>query len=308
MSETHTLKVAAVTRLDQLLVTAWEHLGHTEIQRLIRTGKVRVNGLEALKPGERLAPGDEVIVELLELAPYDQAELPLGMTLPILYEDDTLLVVDKPAGLAVRRLRRQDQATLPQILAGMRPDMAHVGGVNRAGVVTVIDRDASGLVLIGKDEATYRELRRRVKRQYVTEVYTALVEGRVRGEFVIDQPIGNAKHVRELQVASDEGRPARTYVRGQQHYKEDSKDYTVVYVRPESSRMHQIRVHLAWYGFPIVGDRLYGSRRQPLLHDRLFLHLSAITLIHPVADQDVKVESALPQELHSILGYMRRPK
>jgi 23S rRNA pseudouridine1911/1915/1917 synthase len=308
MSDMHSLKVESSTRLDQLLAGVWGDLERAQIRELLLTGKVHVNGQEARKPGQRLEPGDEVTVLLPELVPHDEPGLPLGMSLPVVYEDAVMLVVDKPAGLPVRRLRRQEEATLPQVLAGIYPEMAHIGGVNRAGVVTTIDRDASGLVLVGKDEATYRELRRRVKRQFVIEGYTALVEGHVRGEFVIDQAIGNAKHTRERQVISDEGRPAQTYVRSQQHYKEDGRDYTVVYLRPDTSRMHQLRVHLAWYGYPMVGDRIYGSRMQPLLADRLFLHLSVLTALHPVSEEEVKVESALPPELHAVLGYLRRPK
>ncbi len=307
-SKTYTLKAERATRLDQLLAGAWDDLERAQIRELLQNGKVHVNGVEARKPGQRLEPGDEVTVLLPELISRDEPDLPLGMALPVLYEDAVMLMVDKPAGLAVRRLRRQEEATLPRILAGMYPDMAHVGGVNRAGVVTTIDRDASGLVLVAKDEATYRELRRRVKRQYLTEGYSALVEGHARGEFVIDQGIGNAKHMRERRVISDEGRSARTFVRSQQHYREDGRDYTVVYVRPETYQMHQLRVHLAWYGHPIVGDRVYGSRRQSLLADRIFLHLSVITVLHPETEQEVKVESALPAELFSVLSYLRRPK
>jgi 23S rRNA pseudouridine1911/1915/1917 synthase len=308
MSETHTLKVESSTRLDQLLAGTWEDLERAQIRELLVMGKVLVNGREARKPGQRLEPGDEVTVFLLQLGGPEPHDLPLGMALPVVYEDEVMLVVDKPAGLAVRRLRRQEPTTLPQVLADMYPDLAHVGGANRAGVVTTIDREASGLVLVGKDEATYRELRHRLKRQHVTEGYTALVEGRARGEFVIDQGIGNAKHQRELRIISDEGRPARTYVRNQQHYKEDGRDYAVVYVRPETSRMHQLRVHLAWYGHPIVGDRVYGSRHQSLLSDRIFLHLSVLTVLHPVTEEEVKVESALPPELRAVLTYLRRPK
>jgi 23S rRNA pseudouridine1911/1915/1917 synthase len=308
MTEEHTLRVETPTRLDQLLAGTWGELGRAQIRDLLVTGKVRVNGREARKPGEHLEPGDEVTVLLPELDSRDAPGLPLGMTLAVVYEDAEILVVDKPANLAVRRLRRQEHATLPHILAGMYPDMAHIGGVNRAGVVTALDRDASGLVLVGKNEATYRELRRRVKRDYVTESYTALVEGRLRGEFVIDEAIGNAKHKRERQVISEEGRPARTHVRSQQHYKEDVRDYTVVLLRPETSRMHQLQIHLAWYGHPIVGDRIYGSRQQPLLADRLFLHLSVMTILHPVTEQEVTVESALPAELRAVLSYLRRPK
>ncbi len=307
MAERHKLSVEAPTRLDQLLARRWQALDHQQIQALITGGAVLVNRREARKPGQRLMSGDEVLVDLPELPAPAPAELPLGLTLTVAYEDDVLLVVDKPADVPVRRSRSPDQATLPQILAAMYPDRAHVGGVNRAGVVTTLDEEVSGLVLVGKAEKTYRALRRLVKRQYVTESYTALVEGKLRGEHAIDQPIGNVKRARRRLAVTREGRPTRTVVCGQQNYREGGRNYTLVLVRPESSRMHQIRVHLAWYGFPIVGDRLYGSSQQPLLPNRPFLHLSEMRLLHPVNDEELRVESRLPAELHSVLDYMRRP-
>ncbi|MGC9521299.1 MAG: RluA family pseudouridine synthase [Anaerolineae bacterium] len=312
MPEKHILDVDAPTRLDQLLARRWGELDRAQIREMITEGRVSINGETARKLGQRLQPGDVVVVQLPELEKSEAPTPPPGLALSIAYEDEHLLVVDKPAGIPVRRSPRsrggQDHATLPQLLAERYPGQAHVGGVNRAGVVTTLDEDASGLVLAGRDESMYRELRRMVKRQYVTEVYTALVEGHLRGEYTIDQPIGNARHTRGRLVVAREGRPAQTYVRGQQHYKESGRDYTLVYVRPESERMHQIRVHLSWYGFPIVGDRVYGSNRQPMLPDRLFLHLSVVSLLHPVTDLELRVESELPPELHSVLSYMRRPK
>lgn len=312
MPEEHILPVEAPTRLDQLLARRWDELDRHQIREMIVEGLVSINDETALKLGQRLQPGDQVVVRLPELEDSEAPTPPPGLSLSVAYEDEHLLVVDKPAGIPVRRSRRtsrdEDSATVPQILAERYPDQAHVGGVNRAGVVTTLGEDVSGLVLSGRDESMYRELRGMVKRQYVTEVYTALVEGHLRGEYTIDQPIGNARHTRGQLIVAREGRPAQTYVRGQQHYKESGRDYTLVYVRPQSSRMHQIRVHLSWYGFPIVGDRMYGSHRQPMLPDRLFLHLSLMSLLHPVTDLELQVESELPPELHSVLSYMRRPK
>lgn len=317
MTESLHLDVAYGTRLDQALARTWGELTHDDIRTLITQEAIFVNGEPALKPGQRLEAGDAVTVDrgVLEgvlgshKAGVDEVvEAPPGLSVEILYEDDALLIVEKPAGLSVRRSRRAEEVTLPQVLAGMYPDHAHVGGVNRAGVVTTLGEEVSGPVLAGKTEDAYRELRRLLKRQYVVEIYSALVEGDLRGVYTIDQPIGNARHTRGRLMVSREGRAARTHVRPQQHFKDSGRSYTLVEVRPETARMHQMRVHLAWYGFPIVGDRLYGSRRQSTLPDRLFLHMSRMTLPHPVTGEQLRVDSPLPAELHSILSYMRRPK
>lgn len=309
-SEWRILDVTSVTRLDQVLARRWKSLDRERIRDLILQDAVLINGDPARKPGQRLAVGDTVRVLLPDLPAGENYDLPIGLSLPVRYEDDAVLVVDKPAGVAVRRsgVSSGDEATIPQVLAERYPEHAHIGGVNRAGVVTTLDTEASGLLLVGRTEAAYRELRRLVKRQYEHEAYTVLVEGHLRTEYTIDQPIGNVKRTRRRLAVAREGRPAQTYVRPQQHYKEGGRDFTLLYVRPETSRMHQIRVHLAWFGFPVVGDRLYGSRRQPMLPDRLFLHLSQMRFMHPLNQDEIVVESPLPSELHSVLTYMRRPK
>jgi 23S rRNA pseudouridine1911/1915/1917 synthase len=151
-------------------------------------------------------------------------------------------------------------------------------------------------------------LQRYVKHDQVESVYSALVEGRLTGEDVIDQPIGNVKRARQRLAVAREGRPARTAYRGQRYYKDEKRDYSLLEVRPQTARLHQIRVHLSWYGYPLVGDRVYGSRQQPLLPDRIFLHLSVLAFPHPRTGDIVRVESPLAPELRSILRYLTRPK
>jgi len=312
MPEWHTLEVDTLTRLDQLLARRWELLDHPRIREMVVQEAILINGQPARNQGQWVEPADEVRVNLPDLESVEAPRLRRGPALSVAYEDDAILMLDKPVGISVRRAggsaRAREQPTVPQLLAEMRPEIAHIGGVSRAGVVTTLDDDESGLILIGKTEEAYRELRRLIKRQYAVEAYTALVEGHLRAETTIDEPIGNYKHTPRRLRVTREGRPARTFVRPQQHYKESDHDYTLVYVRPKTSRMHQIRVHLAWFGFPIVGDKVYGSKHQTMLPDRLFLHLSQLRLKHPVSGKELTVESLLPQELYSVLQYMRRPK
>jgi len=219
-----------------------------------------------------------------------------------------VVVVEKPAGMALQPTSREPRGTVAQHLIALYPALAHVGGVDHAGLVARLETEASGLVLAAKEETTYRALRRLVDHQRVETVYSVLVEGHLKGQDVIEQPIGNMKHTRKQLAVSREGRPARTLYRGLRYYKDGMHDYSLLEARPESGRLHQVRVHLAWYGYPLVGDKLYGSRQQPLLSERVFLHLSCVNFLHPVTGNPVRVESALPPELYAILRYLTRPK
>lgn len=298
-------------RLDQLLVLWRPDLREEDIRSLLAEGRILVNGKAPRSLGMHLQAGDGVTVNLVNRvlrAPSlnipDEGSAPL----PVLYEDAALLVVDKPAGVAVGRRQGVEPLSVAERVARHYPAIAHVGGVERAGVITRIDRDASGLVVIAKDEAVYRELRRALKHGRVVYTYSVLVEGKLQGEHLIDEPIGNLSHTRRRLAVTRTGRPVRTRVRSHEHYRDRGRYYTLLEVQPERARLHQIRVHLSWYGFPVVGDRIYGHRYQSMLPDRLFLHLSSALLQHPLTGEKVQLVSPLPPELASILTYMRRPK
>ena len=302
--ERHLVTVGAPIRLDQLLAERWDELDRSTIRALVTEGAVLVNGEPALKAGVRIEPGDIVEVALPQLELSPPPELPIGMAMATLYEDEVLLIVDKPSGVPVRETRRTEGPTLSQVLGAQHPDIAHVGGADRAGVVTTVDANVSGLVLVGKDEETYRELRRMVKHAAVREEYTALVEGNLRGEHVIDAPIGNVKQTRGRLAVAREGRPARTIVRGQQHFKADGRDYTLVTCGPRLRGCTRFKCTCHGTAIPSLATISTGrdgnqSYRMPVLH------LS--TLACRTQDGEPSDPVAVPQELHSILVYLGAP-
>ncbi len=310
MFEPRILRADRAVRLDVLLAECCPHLERSALRQLIQSGQVQINGAMAVKPGQRLRPGDEVLAQVPPPPPESPVEPLFRRPLQVVYEDEAVLVVDKPADVPVRSSRRtpSDAVTLGQQIGERFPQSAHLGGAGHAGVLTQLDREVSGLLLAAKTEAAYRALRRALKRGQVEQLYTALVEGRLRGEDTITNPIGNVQRTRRQLTVSREGRAASTYFRVQRHYKQDRRSYTLLLVRPHTARRHQIRVHLAWYGAPLVGDRLYGSRRQWLLEDRIFLHLGALSFPHPLTGETMRLESELPAELRSILQWLNRPK
>ncbi len=312
MSDRSHVQVTQGQRLDQALLEAWPDLGRLEIRQLIQEGAVLVNGQPARKAGQYVEIGDLLDVAVPEAASENVVGVQPPSLIPdlaIVYADEVVLVVDKPACLPIYPSRRhRDVPTLAQQLYEYAPDLAHVGGAERAGIVQQLDAESSGLVLVARTKAAYRTLQREVKRQRVIRRFSVLVEGEASGTEVIEAPLGSASHERGRTIIAREGRPARTAYRVLRRYRDQTRTYSLLEVTPEGSRRHQIRAHLAWYGYPVVGDRWYGSRFQPLLDYRLFLHLSRLEFPHPETATIQPVESQLPADLQGILRYLTRPK
>lgn len=301
------LVVDAAQRLDVLLVQFWPELGRAALRELLQQGQVRINGEPARQAGQYVQPGDAVEV-LSPIAVPAGSEALDTESLELVYADAAVIVVDKPAGMPLHADSRSAAMAVAQLLGQRYPEMAHVGGLERAGILQRLDADCSGLVLAARTEDAYRALKREAKRQRLLGQYVALVEGRLTGSGVIDAPIGNLKHEREQLAVAREGRSARTLYRPIHHYRNAGRHYTLLEVRPESARLHQIRVHLSWYGYPIVGDKRYGTARQPEWVSRLYLHLSSLTFTHPVTGLTIEVDVPLPAEMYSVLHFMGRRK
>jgi 23S rRNA pseudouridine1911/1915/1917 synthase len=311
--EKQVLQVTDSMRLDLFLVQTWPELRRQDVRRMIQGGSISINGTAAHKPGQYLQPGDAVEAlapEMSEPIAGPETELPSPFIAEIVYEDDAIVVMDKPAGMALYPGRRQESgATLLHQLQAYDPEIIHIGGVDHAGMVQRLETEASGLVLVARTEAAYRVLKHDVKHNRIVPHYLALVEGNLSGEDVIDLPIGNVKRGRGRLMVAREGRPAQTSYKALRHYKEGGQAYTLLEVSTESSRLHQIRVHLSWYGYPVVGDALYGSpHRSKLLPDRFFLHLTTLAFPHPITGEPVSVESPMPLDLTAVLRFLTHPK
>lgn len=304
-----TWKLDRAQRLDVALAEAFPDLDRATVTAWLREQAVLVNGTPALRPGQWLNEGDELSVAVeLETRPASSPDYALPMApVRVVYMDDALCVVDKPAGMALEPSPRQMAPALADALRASCPDAEHVGGVGRFGLVLRLEPEVSGLVLVARTEEVYRILQREARQGRVRRFYTALVEGELRGSGTIEAAIGHARHERQRMLVSRPGREAATLYRLQRHFKEGRMHYSLLELQPIGSRQHQVRVHLAWYGFPIVGDRLYG-RRSSLLEHRLFLHLSALELVHPLSEEKLRLESPLPPELYDVVRYLARPK
>jgi len=310
MEETITLEAeGAGERLDVFVARRCPGLSRSLVQRLIREGCVTVGDPPtAGRAGQRLQRGDRVLVRMPPERPEPLRPEPIPLT--ILYEDADLLVIDKPAGLTVHPaaglpagqagVRR---GTLAAALLAYRPELAGVGGPERPGIVHRLDRDTSGLLVVAKNEAARAALTRQWKERQVEKGYLALVHGRLEPpQGVIDAPIGRDTRHRQRMAVVEGGRAARTAYRVQRYLRagpggQDS--YSLVEVTPSTGRTHQIRVHFAALGYPLVGDRVYG--RPSALLRRQFLHADRLAFRHPVDGRPLEFESSLPEDLRQAL-------
>ncbi|MDK2881991.1 MAG: rRNA synthase [Bacillota bacterium] len=292
-------------RLDVFLAGLTElGLSRSQVQQLIREGRVKVDGRPA-KPSLRLAAGTEVEVIVPPPAPADLR--PEAIPLNIVYEDEHLVVLDKPAGLVVHPAPGHPEGTLVNaLLAHCGSELAGIGGVLRPGIVHRLDKDTSGLMVVAKSEAAHQGLSAAIKARQVERVYLALAFGELKADVsMVDAPIGRHPVQRKkMAVVERGGRPARTRLRVLERF----PGYTYLEATLETGRTHQIRVHLAFIGHPVVGDPVYGRRQGNLGLKRQFLHAARLKFTHPVSGEVLSFSSPLPEELALVLARLRREK
>ncbi len=285
-------------RLDAV-VGALEPVGsRAEAQRLIESGRVLVDGVVVAKR-HLMAAGERLEVRP---APPPLSELvPESVPMTVRYEDEHLLVVDKPAGVVTHPSAGHAGGTLVHGL------LAHAiaGGADptRPGIVHRLDRDTSGLLVVARSERAHRRLQRMLRDRLIERHYTVLVHGRTPPALTVDRPIGRDRKVRTRQAIDVvDGREAVTHLR----LLEPLGRVSLLEARLETGRTHQIRVHLESVGHPVVGDRVYGRREETLGLDRQFLHAARLAFPHPETDEPIEVLSPLPHDLQLALARARR--
>jgi 23S rRNA pseudouridine1911/1915/1917 synthase len=231
---------------------------------------------------------------------------PEAIALDIRYEDEDLILVNKPAGMVVHPSTGHTSGTLVNAILAHCPDLIGVGGVQRPGIVHRLDKDTSGLILIAKNDHALQYLQAQFKNRTVNKLYKALVEGSIQQDRVlIDAPIGRDPRNRKRMAVIPHGssataREAETHLSLIQRY----GSHSLLACKPLTGRTHQIRVHLAYAGYPIVGDTVYGYRKQKMLSGRHFLHASELAFNRPADGQIILATAELPQELQVVLDQL----
>jgi len=286
-------------RLDRYIAEECPELSRSYIQKLISEGYITVNGAE-VKRSFRLDIGAEVSVIIPPSAPpYPLAE---EIPLKIVYEDSDLLVVDKPAGLTVHPAPGHPSHTLVNAILAHCPHLPEVGGSSRPGIVHRLDKNTSGLIVVAKNDAAQQNISAQIKARSVTKRYLVLVVGHLspdRG--IIEAPIGRDPGNRKRMAVVSGGREARTQYRVIKYM----DNYTLLEVSPETGRTHQIRVHFAAIGYPVVGDEVYGTR-SPFL-ERQFVHAHQLGFRLPSTGEQVELSSELPSDLEEALKHISSP-
>ncbi len=322
---TLTLKRDLQTRLDKYLTSRITFMSRTQLQRLIESGGVTVNGRQA-KPSTKLVLGDRV--EVVVPPPPEKTIKPEEIALEVLFEDQHLIVLNKQPDIIVHPARSELSGTMINALAW---HFAHVsgGGLSavgeefaRPGVVHRLDRHTSGCIVFAKDDEAHWKLGRQFEKRRVDKRYLAIVQGRVEPEGqVIDLPIGphpsREKGYREKQVVrhDDLGKPSVTICRVRERYGAQSPEheraggYSLVELELKTGRTHQIRVHLGYNGWPIVGDDMYGGKRLALADgsviERQMLHAGLLAFEHPVSGEAMVFTAPLPVDMAAAIAHLR---
>ena len=289
-------------RLDHFLVECLPEFSRTRLQKLVKDGLVTVDGIPASKAGQKLEPGSRV--EVIIPAPVSTNLIGEDIPLDIVFENDDLLVVNKPAGMVVHPAAGHDTGTLVHAVLGYDPEMEGIGGEERPGVVHRLDKETSGLILLAKNDYAHRWLQDQFRLRKVDKTYLALVDGAPpTPSGRVEAPVGrDPSHRKKMAIMPPgKGREAVSeYIT-----LETFKEHTLLEFHPHTGRTHQIRLHCMFLGCPIVGDKIYGHRKQSLELDRHFLHATRLKIILP-GEKDASVfEAELPEELGKLLDELR---
>lgn len=284
-------------RLDKVVSELDPLISRSRAKNLIDDGHIRVNG-EPEKPKYKVKQNDKVVIE--DAKPKPISLVPENIPLDIVYEDDDVIVVNKPQGMVVHPSPGHPDHTLVNALLYHSP-LSTINGEFRPGIVHRIDKDTSGLLMVAKNDTAHKFLSKQLKEQKSLRKYIALVHGRINEDSgVVNAPIGRSPKDRKKQAVVSDGRDAVTHFEVLERF----SDYTLISCRLETGRTHQIRVHMKYIGHPIVGDPLYGPRKT-IVGNGQFLHAQELGFEHPKTHELMIFSAPLPSIFEKTLNNLR---
>jgi 23S rRNA pseudouridine1911/1915/1917 synthase len=291
-------------RVDRVVAMLTD-VSRTEASRLVEEGSVRVDGVVVTRGADRLLEGASIVIEVGDAAVASGPLADPTVAFEVVYADDDVVVVDKPADLVVHPGAGHDDATLVNGLLARFPEIATVGDPARPGIVHRLDRGTSGLLMVARSGLAYDSLVDQLAARSVERRYHTLVWGHLdspRG--LVDAPIGRSPRHPTKMAITERGKPARTRYEVVRAY-DDPVEVSELHCNLETGRTHQIRVHLAAIGHPVVGDERYRGVRESLPCPRVFLHAERLAFTHPVSRERLSFASPLPADLAGVLAGLR---
>lgn len=288
-------------RLDAVLSALAPQYSRSRLKRLIEEGCVLVNGAPE-KPKYRVSSGDRIEVHLPSAQPIEAQ--PQDIPLDIVYEDDDIIVINKPQGMVVHPAPGNPDGTLVNALLHHCERLSGINGMMRPGIVHRIDKDTSGLLVAAKTDAAYRGLAAQIKAHTARRIYLAVTEGVIKDDHgVIDAPIGRHPIDRKRMAVTEKGRtrPAVTEYTVLERF----AGYTLIEARLQTGRTHQIRVHMAHIGHPLVGDPVYGLKKQKFSLPGQALHAARLLLAHPVTGEEMEFSAPPPAAFTDLVEKLR---
>lgn len=285
-------------RIDVFLAAELDYT-RSYIKKLIVDGLVFVNG-KTVKPSYKVKENDEVVVNIPEAEKIDV--LPENIPLDILYEDDDIIVINKPQGMVVHPAPGNYSGTLVNALLYHCKNLSGINGILRPGIVHRLDKDTSGVMVVAKNDKAHISLSNQIKERSVFKKYVAIVEGVIKDEEgKIEAPIGRHPVDRKKMAVIEDGRYALTLYKVLERFKENTLVEAVI----KTGRTHQIRVHMAFIGHPVVGDPVYGFKKQKFKLEGQALHSSILGFVHPTKGVYMEFEAPLPEYFKKLIEFLR---
>ena len=284
-------------RLDKVIAIIDKDLSRSMIQKMLEDGKILVNNNKE-KASYKTKLGDNIKVE--EIIPKQIELKAQDIPVEIIYEDNDIIVVNKPKGMVVHPANGNPDGTLVNAIMNICKDsLSGIGGEIRPGIVHRLDKDTSGLLIVAKNDKAHINLSEQIKNREITKKYIALVRGVIKeNEATIDMPIARSDKDRKKMAVKKTGKKAVTHFKVIKRY----KDYTLLDIKIDTGRTHQIRVHMAEIGYPVVGDIVYSNGKNPFGVVGQMLHEKSLDFVHPITGEKLHLEAPIPEYFENILS------
>lgn len=288
-------------RLDKAVAILNQEISRSMIQKLLEEDKIKVNE-KVQKASYKTKIGDKIEVE--EIVPKEISLEAQNIPIDVIYEDDDIIVVNKPKGMVVHPANGNPDGTLVNAVMNICKDsLSGIGGEIRPGIVHRLDKDTSGLLIIAKNDKAHINLSEQIKNRKIIKKYIALVRGVVKENVAtIDMPIGRSNKDRKKMAVKKDGKNAITHFEVMKRY----NGFTLLDIKIDTGRTHQIRVHLAEIGYPVVGDEVYSNGKNPFGVKGQMLHAKSLEFKHPITGEVLKLEAPLPEYFEVILNELEK--